>query len=107
VLDANGDPAQWADAKACFVWSAESCAPDVYDAHWLTLAEPVTLALGKPAHAFIRLGLGRTGTQAHRKDTFSRSRNQPLGLSCPSPDGRHLAFSQNTVERNAWLLESF
>jgi serine/threonine protein kinase len=38
---------------------------------------------------------------------FSRSRNQPLGLSCPSPDGRHLAFSQNTVERNAWLLENF
>jgi hypothetical protein len=23
----------------------------------------------------------------------------------PSPDGRHLAFSRNMVQSNAWLLE--
>jgi hypothetical protein len=38
---------------------------------------------------------------------LSRSRNQPLSSLCPSLDGRHLAFSQNTVDRNAWLLENF
>jgi DNA-binding winged helix-turn-helix (wHTH) protein/Tol biopolymer transport system component len=30
-----------------------------------------------------------------------------LGSLCPSPDGRHLAFSQRTWDSNVWLLESF
>jgi Tol biopolymer transport system component len=38
---------------------------------------------------------------------LNRSRNQYLSYPCPSPDGRHLAFSQQTRESNAWLLENF
>jgi eukaryotic-like serine/threonine-protein kinase len=38
---------------------------------------------------------------------LNRGRNQWLGFPCPSPDGRHLAFSQQTFETNAWLLENF
>jgi Tol biopolymer transport system component len=38
---------------------------------------------------------------------LDRGRSQWLGSPCPSPDGRHLAFSQQTFENNAWLLENF
>jgi serine/threonine protein kinase/Tol biopolymer transport system component len=34
-------------------------------------------------------------------------RSQWLTYPCPSPDGRHLAFSERTSESNAWLLETF
>jgi len=33
--------------------------------------------------------------------------NQYLDFPCPSPDGRHLAYVQQTWESNAWLLENF
>ena len=33
--------------------------------------------------------------------------NQWLSYPRPSPNGRYLAFSQRTVESNAWLLENF
>jgi hypothetical protein len=38
---------------------------------------------------------------------LDRGRSQWLGSPCPSPDGRHSAFSQQTFEKNAWLLENF
>jgi hypothetical protein len=38
---------------------------------------------------------------------LNRKRNQWLSYPCPSPDGRHLAFSQQARESNAWLLENF
>ena len=38
---------------------------------------------------------------------LNRGRNNFLNNSLPSPDGRHLAFSQQTWETNAWLLENF
>ena len=33
-------------------------------------------------------------------------RKKWLGTPCPSPDGRYLAFSQQTFESNLWLLEN-
>jgi Tol biopolymer transport system component len=30
-----------------------------------------------------------------------------LGSPAASPDGRHLAFSQRTLENNVWLLDNF
>jgi Tol biopolymer transport system component/predicted Ser/Thr protein kinase len=38
---------------------------------------------------------------------LDRGRNQWLARPTPSPDGHHLAFSQQTFEANAWLLENF
>jgi len=38
---------------------------------------------------------------------LNRGRNQWLSYPCPSPDGRYLAFSQQTFESNVWLLENF
>jgi hypothetical protein len=41
------------------------------------------------------------------KSSVLLNRNQWLGFPCPSPDGRRLAFSQQTFETNAYLLENF
>jgi Tol biopolymer transport system component len=38
---------------------------------------------------------------------LDQNRNHWLSFLCPSPDGRHLAFTQRTFESNAWLLENF
>jgi serine/threonine protein kinase/Tol biopolymer transport system component len=37
---------------------------------------------------------------------LDRGRNQYLGNPLPSPDGRQLAFAQQTFEANFWLLEN-
>ena len=38
---------------------------------------------------------------------LDEGKNHWLGYAIPSPDGRHLAFTQETKESNAWLLENF
>jgi Tol biopolymer transport system component/predicted Ser/Thr protein kinase len=38
---------------------------------------------------------------------LDRGRNQWLSLLKPSPDGRHLFFTQQSFENNLWLLENF
>ena len=38
---------------------------------------------------------------------LDRGRNNWLGDAHSSPDGRHLAFTQMTMENNVWLLENF
>jgi Tol biopolymer transport system component len=38
---------------------------------------------------------------------INRGKDHRLFAPRPSPDGRHLAFSQVTWESNAWLLENF
>ena len=38
---------------------------------------------------------------------LNRGRSQWLSTPVPSPNGRHLAFTQQTFETNAWLVENF
>ena len=38
---------------------------------------------------------------------LNRGRSQWVGANCPSPDGRRVAFSLQTFDDNAWMLESF
>jgi eukaryotic-like serine/threonine-protein kinase len=38
---------------------------------------------------------------------IDRGRDHWVGNVLPSPDGRHLAFTQQTFEDNVWLLENF
>jgi Tol biopolymer transport system component len=38
---------------------------------------------------------------------LNRGRNQWIGNASVSPDGRYLAFSQQSWDTNAWLLENF
>jgi Tol biopolymer transport system component/DNA-binding winged helix-turn-helix (wHTH) protein len=40
-------------------------------------------------------------------DLLNRGRTQWLAFPRPSPDGRYLAFSQQTFETKVWLLENF
>ena len=42
-----------------------------------------------------------------RRTLLNTGRNQWLGAINPSPDGRNLAFSQQTFYSNSWLLENF
>jgi eukaryotic-like serine/threonine-protein kinase len=51
--------------------------------------------------------IARIGLDGTTHVLLDRGRAQWLGYPCPSPDGRHLAFSQRTSESNAWLLENF
>jgi hypothetical protein len=38
---------------------------------------------------------------------LDRGRNQWLASALPSPDGRYLAFSQQTFDYNVWLVKNF
>ena len=51
--------------------------------------------------------LFRFGLDGSLKILLNRGRSQWLSFAYPSPDGRHLAFGQQTFETNAWLLENF
>jgi len=51
--------------------------------------------------------IGRIELDGKTSVLLDRGRNQWLGYPQPSPDGRHLAFTQQTWESNAWLLENF
>jgi len=41
------------------------------------------------------------------RELLNRGRDHWLGFASPSPDGRQLAFAQQTYESNFWLLENF
>jgi Tol biopolymer transport system component len=58
---------------------------------------------------FISTGffIARVELDGRTRVLLNRSRNQMLDSLSPSPDGRHLAFSQKIFESNVWLLENF
>jgi hypothetical protein len=49
----------------------------------------------------------RIESDGRTRTLLDLGRNHFSFLHCPSPDGRHMAFAQNTEEDNAWLLENF
>jgi len=51
--------------------------------------------------------IGRIELDGRTSVLLDRGRNQWLGYPHPSRDGRYLAFTQQTWESNAWLLENF
>ena len=55
-----------------------------------------------PSYLMVRIELDG-GTRM----LLDRGRNQWLASALPSPDGRYLAFSQQTFEYNVWLLKNF
>jgi hypothetical protein len=54
-----------------------------------------------------RYQIARIGMDGKLRALLDRGRNQQLSGIQASPDGLHLAFSQQTFENNAWLLENF
>jgi serine/threonine protein kinase/Tol biopolymer transport system component len=51
--------------------------------------------------------LTRLNLDGKSRVLFDRGRNQWLGNVKVSPDGRHLAFAQQSYQSNAWLVENF
>jgi len=51
--------------------------------------------------------LVRIGLDDQTSVLLDRGRNQWLAYAWPSPDGRYLAFSQQSFDSNVWLLEDF
>lgn len=51
--------------------------------------------------------LARLDLDGKSRVLLNGRRNHWFGNIAPSPDGRYLAFSQQTFENNAWLLENF
>ncbi len=51
--------------------------------------------------------IAHIGLDGKAQVLFDGGRNHWLSWPSESPDGRHLAFSQQTFETNAWLLQKF
>ncbi len=75
----------------------------IWDLSWTANGDALFAAAWSTAGYFI----ARIELDGKTQVLLSRSRNQWLGSLCPSPDGRYLAFAQQTWDSNAWLLENF
>ena len=75
----------------------------IWDLSWTADGAALFAAAWSTAGYFI----ARIELNGKTRVLLNRSRNQWLGSPRPSPDGRHLAFTQQTWESNAWLLENF
>jgi len=65
---------------------------------------------GKTLYAALQAGdyqLVRIGLDGKTTVLLNRGRNQFLGNAIISPNGRYLAFSQQSYDTNAWLLQNF
>jgi Tol biopolymer transport system component len=75
----------------------------VWDVNWAADGDSL-FAVGSQDPDFIILQIELNG-KTHV--IINRGKGHLLDSPRPSPDGRHLAFSQYTWESNAWLLENF
>ncbi len=74
----------------------------IWHLSWTADGEALFASGRSPAYFIARIELdGKTRVLVNRRI------NQLLDFPYPSPDGRHLAFIQQTFESNAWLLENF
>jgi serine/threonine protein kinase/Tol biopolymer transport system component len=65
---------------------------------------------GKALFAAVQLGeylLVRVDLDGKTRVLLNRGRNQWLANAAVSPDGRYLAFTQQSWDTNSWLLENF
>jgi len=70
--------------------------------YWTSDGKGIYLAAQTRSYFIARLGL-----DGKVRVLLDRGRDKFLLFAVPSPDGLHLAFSQQTFEDNAWLLEDF
>jgi Tol biopolymer transport system component len=69
---------------------------------WAADGKAVFAAIQNGDYTLVRIELnGKTHV------LLNRGRNQWLGFALASPDGTHLAFSQQSWDTNSWLLENF
>ena len=57
--------------------------------------------------AFTQSFLARIDLNGNAQALLDRGRSQWLNTPCASPDGRRLAFSQQIIDSNVWLMENF
>jgi Tol biopolymer transport system component len=69
---------------------------------WAAEGNAFFAAVEDPGYKIIRIQLNGKSTAI-----LDRGRNQWIGVPIPSPDGRHLAFTQQTFDDNVWMLENF
>ena len=75
---------------------------DIWSASWAADGNALFAAAQSTDYLLARIELdGKSSVLLNTK------RDHWLGSPIPSPDGHHLAFSQQTFEANAWLLENF
>jgi serine/threonine protein kinase/Tol biopolymer transport system component len=75
----------------------------IWEASWT----PDSNALFAAAQSKSGYFIARIDLDGKTRVLLDRGRNQWLGNPLASPDGRRLAFGQQTFECNAWLLENF
>ncbi len=74
----------------------------IWHVEWTADSTALILALQTKGYFIARVDLdGKTTI------LLDRGRSQWLSLATPSPDGRRLAFSQQTFDSTCWLLENF
>jgi serine/threonine protein kinase len=74
----------------------------IIDLNWAADSNALIATAVSPDYIIARIEL-----DGNAHVLLNRGRNQWLGYPHPSPDGRHLAFAQQSFESNAWLLENF
>jgi Tol biopolymer transport system component len=74
----------------------------VWSLVWASDGKSLVAAVQRSEYLIVRIDLdGKT------RVLLNRGRNQWIGNASVSPDGRYLAFSQQSWDTNAWLLENF
>ncbi len=77
----------------------------IWDLSWAADGKALLAAAQSKSTGYM---IARIELDGKTRVLLNRGRNQALIFVCPSPDGRHLAFSGQTWgEVNAWLLENF
>jgi serine/threonine protein kinase len=74
----------------------------IWSLSWAKDGKALFAAIGFTDYMIVRIELdGKT------RVLLDKGREHWLSFPISSPDGRHLAFSQQTFENNVWLLENF
>jgi tricorn protease len=76
----------------------------IWNLRWTADGKALLVAAQSKTTGYLIVHIGLDGKSTVLLD---RGRNQWLSFPCPSPDGRRLAFSEQTFETNAYLLENF
>jgi eukaryotic-like serine/threonine-protein kinase len=74
----------------------------ISDPRWAANGNALFAAARSTVYFIARIDLDGT-----TRVLLDQGTNHWLSSTCPSPDGRRLAFSQQTFESNVWLLENF
>jgi eukaryotic-like serine/threonine-protein kinase len=74
----------------------------IWTGYWTSDGKGIYFAAQTKSYFIARLAL-----DGKFRVLLDRGRDNFLIFAVPSPDGMHLAFSQQTFEDNAWLLEDF